>query len=494
MSWNVENLFDMTNDGDEYPEYKPNHCNWNDYMFQLRLHNLAEVIVSAHPDIVVLCEVENRRALDALAETAKKRGFDFPYRAIGDRPNATGTNPAILSRFPVAAIQTFGTVKTDHFWSRNILEAAICVGRDTLIVFATHWPSKSHAESFRVAAARVLEGAIRAVPAGSDYVIAGDFNADYDECEKSFTQGLDDANGITGINHVLGTVDSKPYEPISFVTEQSLFAADSNRLFDLWLTLPEPARASHWYQGQQGTIDHILVPRALFDNRGLSYLGGSFHPFTMHDSLLKDGEPYRWQVAYGAHCNYHKGAGYSDHLPLIARLSCGPAIRQPVPQEHPAALRAAVPGIIGFETGFEGWVCEEKGIHISRDTIAAASGRCCLRINGATKKENVTLARIAVAPQRLATPRPDSLVFAIRGTGPLCVRVREKGNKKWVYFIEQPFRRFSVARYTGCRFSQWTNISLPLAGILSKKQGIEIEIRGGKNATFSLWIDNVRFK
>jgi len=44
-TYNVENLFDMNNDGTEYEEYIPNGSwGWNDTMYRTKLRNTATVI------------------------------------------------------------------------------------------------------------------------------------------------------------------------------------------------------------------------------------------------------------------------------------------------------------------------------------------------------------------------------------------------------------------------------------------------------------------
>jgi endonuclease/exonuclease/phosphatase family metal-dependent hydrolase len=494
MSYNVENLFDMIDDGNEYPEFKPNHCDWNDYTYQVRLQNIASVLLSARPEIVALYEVENLHVLDALRDALSKRGLEYPYRAIADKPNQSMTSPSILSLFPIISSRGIGTVMTETHWSRNILQASIQIGSDTVTIFANHWPSRKYPESFRIAAGEKLSTQLKQLPASAEYIIMGDFNEDYNECEKGFTEGMDDSKGATGINHILHTVTSLPYQFIAFTSESTLSLSSQPALYDLWLELPENKRGSYNYHGQWGTIDHMLLPKTLYDDRGLSYLDNSFSVFTMHDSLLMDGVPYRWQVVYGAFCKYHKGKGYSDHLPIIARFYCGgfkdkePEMGQG--QETGKSLKS-IPGTIGFESGFEGWVCSEKGVSITRQSVSPFDGKYCLKIASRLQKDNLTLARVAIPPAQILTSNPQQITFHLQGAGQLSFRVREAGNKKWRYFNGFEFKNAGVARYTEYRFIAWKKISLPLSGIISKKSGIEFEIRSAKNAATNVLIDDV---
>jgi len=71
-----------------------------------------------------------------------------------------------------------------------VLEADIFLGRDTLKVFACHWPSKKEPESIRIKAAILLKEKLDRIPPLKDYIIAGDFNENYNECADFRTLGF----------------------------------------------------------------------------------------------------------------------------------------------------------------------------------------------------------------------------------------------------------------------------------------------------------------
>jgi endonuclease/exonuclease/phosphatase family metal-dependent hydrolase len=496
MSYNVENLFDMVDDGTEYPEFKPNHCNWNDYTFQIRVRNVATVIASAKPDIAVLYEVENGRSLEALRTALAGMGREYKYAAIADRPNQTGTCPAMLSRFPIAFSAGIGTLLIEKHFTRNILEAHILIGRDSLVVFANHWPSRKFAESQRVAVATILAGRLRQLEPGTDYLIAGDLNEDYNECEVFYSEGFDDTKGLTAVNHVLGTVASRPYDPVRFRFQGERGQPDAIAHYDPWAEIPDEQRGSHRYQGQWATIDHFLLPPSLFDSTGISYIPNSFAVFTMHDSLLRDGAPFGWQMAYGGPCPSHKGEGYSDNLPIMARFYCGPSAARstggPDFSGRTAPARDTVrPVLIGFETGYEGWVGEAPGVQPKRDTVNVHGGRQSLRIAGAARNENITAARLVIPAPRLAGRRTGTLSFYVKGSAGLCFRMRSAGSKKWFYFVGPERKEAGAAKYSPMHFSDWTRIRLPLAGIYEPGKGLEFELRAAKKSDIKLWIDDI---
>src|SRR5215207_1430041 len=77
-SWNLENLFDTKDDpsikGDE--EYMPESAkHWTKERLEIKLKNLAKVISKMNdgkgPDVLGVCEVENREVVEMLFEQLK---------------------------------------------------------------------------------------------------------------------------------------------------------------------------------------------------------------------------------------------------------------------------------------------------------------------------------------------------------------------------------------------------------------------------------------
>jgi hypothetical protein len=494
MEYNVENLFDMNDNGDEYAEYKPGSCNWTLSTFQIKLDNIASVIVAARPDIAVLVEIENENAATALLQVLKNKNWPFAYHAFGDKPNRTTTIPCIMSRFPVMDIKGHGVPDIGgKGFCRNLLEAGVFLGRDTLKVFACHWPSKKEPESSRMRAAEVLKESIDKLPALQEYVIAGDLNENYDECADFHTMGLDDTRGKTGLNHVLGTVGSFRGVYAEYVTKRNVLDKKNSRHFDPWLDLPENRRMSEVYRRRNNTPDHILLPGALFDSTGISYVDRSFHVFSWDGRLLLNGAPYRWQMRFENHLKYHRAEGYSDHLPIMLKLCKGP-FRIETPARSDTDNSRDISGrrkTGGFESGVEGWVSCAPHITCTRDTDHVRWGRFCLRISGSAGKQNVCAARALLSCARPADSLENLLALAARGRGTLSLRARAPSNKKWTYYNGERFGLAKAAKYTAYNFTQWTILRLPLTGRSSLEREIEFEIRAKKQTDIDLHIDNI---
>jgi endonuclease/exonuclease/phosphatase family metal-dependent hydrolase len=491
VSYNVENLFDMVDNGNEYEEYKPGQDNWNENTYQIKLNNIASVLSAINADIAVLIEVENENAVQALCGVLKEKKCVYPYYALGGQANKGSVMPVVLSKFPVLSEKSFGVTGSASIHDRNMLRADIFLGRDTLAVFACHWPSKLHKESARLDNAKLLEEQLAGVPAKKDYLVAGDFNEDYDECETFHTMGMDDTKGTTGINHVLGTVTSRPLGFVAYAQKKGLMAGKPAALFDAWLELPEAKRLSTMFKGRPQTPDHILLPASLFDGTGISYVNNSFYAFTWNGRLLKDGAPFRWQMRYVKNARFHAGEGYSDHLPLVAKL-CRCPYRADSVETGEGTMAAAGGGSgagSGFEDGADGWVSCVKQVKVVRDTLNPYAGRYSLMLAGKAK-DNASAAR-----SRIAVPagcRDKMLAMAVRGSGSLCLRVKGTEEKKWTYFKGEDFSSAKAGKYTDYVFKKWTNISLPLEIVPGSEKEIDVEIRTKKDKEIRLFLDDVK--
>jgi endonuclease/exonuclease/phosphatase family metal-dependent hydrolase len=486
--YNVDNLFDLHSDGTEYPEYRPGALGWNKQTWEKKVGNIAGAVAALDADIVGLCEVENRNALEDLRKELDRRGAPYPYTAAADAPNRAVTCPSLLSRFPVIRSQGWGTPGN----GRNILEADLDCGGDTLKVFVTHWPAKAHPESQRVAAAEALHERLSKLDKRTDYVVLGDLNSDFDEWRKSRTEKLDDTHGRIGLNHVLRTVHGAPGGFIAYVNKRDLCADTGSFLYDPWLELPESGRLSLLYHGRAETPDHILLPRALFDNAGLSYCDNSFETFTWNGQLLRNGIPFGWQMSGHGKKRFHVGEGYSDHLPLRAKL-----VRKPYRCDTTAASAAPVASTGGTESGFEqsmeGWLAGSQGFELSRDSVAPAKGRYSLRIVGGSPEKSCCAARTVIRTDPVNRSRWTRVALDIKGSGKFSLRIRS-GREKWQCFNSPSFAGSGSIRYAPTTIKVWRHLVLSHVNQATASDEIEIEIRAGKGMPVAVNIDNVEIK
>jgi endonuclease/exonuclease/phosphatase family metal-dependent hydrolase len=305
-TYNVENLFDMQRSGYEYKEYIPRQHNWTEPILTKKLTHIAEVICDLDADVIGLQEVESDRVLKRLQQVLKRVGCDYPYRAI-TASKQTPIHNALLSKIAIKKKRDLTIYRTGR--QRSILEVVLKTD-PKLRLFVNHWKSKAGPESERLPYAKALAKRLSSLPKGSEYLLLGDFNSNYDEY-RSIDAKHNDTGGKTGINHLLKTTREG-----KMVRWHDL---GEGYHYSLWMELPTHARWSHNFYGDKEGIDAIIVPSTLHDGSGWEYQPGSFGVFRPDYLFGKRGRVKRWEYRHSK----HTGKGYSDHLPIYAVLETG---------------------------------------------------------------------------------------------------------------------------------------------------------------------------
>ncbi len=304
-SYNVENLFDMQQDGNEYVEYIPGHHGWSQRMLDIKLQNITEVICDMEADVIGLQEVENDNVLSQLQRSLERAGCRYRYRAITTRPD-TPVHNALLSKVPIKKKSDLLVTQYGH--QRSILEVTLDTS-PPLRVFVNHWKSKRGPESERIVYAKALKKRLDRLPSGSEYVLIGDFNSNYNE-SLTMDKKHNDTGGITGINHILHT--TRPNGQMVRIGD-----IKSGEMANLWMELPAGSRWSHNFFGDKEGIDAIIIPPTLRDKKGWEYVPESFGVYKASYLFGYHGRIKRWGYKHGK----HTGKGYSDHLPVYAMFS-----------------------------------------------------------------------------------------------------------------------------------------------------------------------------
>ncbi len=301
-SYNVENLFDMHYNGSEYDEYLPRKHNWTPSILKKKLTNISEVICDIDADIIGLQEIENSNALKLLQRSLKRYGCSYKYRAITTKKGSS-IQVALLSKIPIQTHRDI--VVRRRLGERNILEVKFLVEGRPLYIFVNHWNSKMSPESKRISSAKALRKRVLSLPKGSEYLLIGDFNSNYNEYRQVEK---------TGINHVLATIKKKK------LIRKNELDTDAFEHYNLWLELPIYKRWSHNFYGKKQGLDAILLPHSMLDGKGIDYVDSSFYMFKKNYLFTPKGYIFRWLYRKGR----HRGKGYSDHLAVYAKFSTEP--------------------------------------------------------------------------------------------------------------------------------------------------------------------------
>ncbi len=233
MTFNVENLFDniVDTERDDFtylasclkknPSFAPQHLafcetqgsykgdclnlDWNDSVIDKKMSAVAKGILQLNgkgPDILMVQEVENIRALRMLNDTYLKSAG---YRTVEliEGSDRRGIDVGVLSRLEKA-----GSVKAHQIqWSprpegqtpkgtRAILQVPLKLPNGkTLHVFSLHFPSQSNPVLDRKDAIATLISLFKSVPSGDLAVAGGDFNIPTSEekTQKLFRSLVDES-------------------------------------------------------------------------------------------------------------------------------------------------------------------------------------------------------------------------------------------------------------------------------------------------------------
>lgn len=308
--YNVENLYDTINDpavDDE--EFLPNGKNkWTGDHYHRKLKNLARVIDSlgGGPDILGVCEVENREVLEDLSKEKRllQRNYQVVHAHSTDR---RGIDVALLYRKNVFEFLFQRSIRVNYnndtsFRTRDILLTKGLAHGIPLYIFVNHWPSRRGGEEAsrpkRMAAALAVRYSIDTILAanpGANIVLMGDFNDTPND--SSILSGLKATGKMEGIEK-----------------------------FQLFNTLAQRAgngEGSHAYRGEFSMLDQLMVSSAIVSGQqAIQYIPESasiYKPEWMHDKYAKEkGTPYRTY-------NGPKFiGGYSDHFPVYAKFQIIP--------------------------------------------------------------------------------------------------------------------------------------------------------------------------
>ncbi len=364
VTHNVENLFDA--DGSAvYDDYKPVDAEGNPQYTNTQILNKIRNIVrlmqqygdGSGPDVLMASEIEadhtpsrpvqaedflNRWAgttleqmlgdgfTDEVADLpaellllkgmwdAGLRGYDVATvepRRGNDTPYAVIKN-VVYSRLPILHDRTMAHELSD---ARPILEVWLDVDGVPLATFTNHWKSGAsnvQSEGTRIQNATVLRGRLDELLAADpdqDFILAGDFNSDYNQIQR-YTNMSE-----TGINSVLLTSG-----------DERAVKREKTAIYNLWYEIPIDQRRSDSYFENWGTLMHLMVSPGMYNRAGIVYVDNSFEVgiFPGLNANPANLQPRRWTNASG-------GIGFSDHFPLSMRIKVVPDGEGLVELENP---------------------------------------------------------------------------------------------------------------------------------------------------------------
>ncbi|MCF8215969.1 MAG: endonuclease/exonuclease/phosphatase family protein [Chlorobium sp.] len=304
--WNVENLFDtIDNPATEDNEFTPaGKRQWTEKKLALKRIRIRRVLetlkvdpdVDRYPDIIAFAETENRKVFvgslknitgisyrTVYYESPDTRGIDI---GLAYNPKSVGLRASKAYHVPIVNDKP----------TRHIIAAGFSAGRHPFHLILNHWPSRAFdrewSEQKRIAAAKVVRhiaDSLRTVDLSADIIVMGDFN------DEPHDRSVRDVLGSSG--------------------DRKKVLKECRELFyNCWSDYE--GIGSYWYRNKWERIDQILISCGMLQPKGLSAAPNAFRCYHFPDMLTRSsGKPYQ---------TYYRGqykGGYSDHLPLLLRVS-----------------------------------------------------------------------------------------------------------------------------------------------------------------------------
>jgi len=313
VTYNVQNLFDSTDDGTEYAQYQTGG-GWTADRYYRRLIRLDRVfreILPREPEIIVLQEIEGERVISDLVHDFLRGRYQ-----VGIAPQSDSSiQVAILSRSPLRWVRIHRSVAVAacpgptlrppvELWgSREMVDAEIAVGGTEIIrMIACHWKSQSggerQTEPQRIQSAALLRTLLKTTAGEPLTLIVGDLNEDVEEFRQHGSEyptalmpdGGADARRSLLVTSTPGAAGIRPEGVV---------------VYSPWLSSDSPG--SYYHAGRWERLDQVLLlPGAAGDVRA------SLSVIDDPELLTPDGRPARYDP--------RSGYGYSDHLPVVVEI------------------------------------------------------------------------------------------------------------------------------------------------------------------------------
>jgi len=314
LFYNVENLFDTVDDKETLDEeFTPaGDRHWTYKRFNRKILNLSKVILNASgwspPDIIGLCEVENRHVLEKLLMNTPLSSFS--YNIIHkNSPDDRGIDVALLYNRKV-----FYPLKYEYYplinkedsiiRTREILYVTGIMDKaDTIHIFVNHWPSRYRglleSRPLRILAAKILRCEIDKLfdeHADPKILVLGDFNDQ--PCDES-------------ISSFLKTADFSG-EPVA------------KGLYNLSHRWNEEGAGTLKYRGQWLVFDQIIISGTFIKAKKGLFTGPGFAGIIKLPFLSESDNKYGGFKLRRTYTGYNYTGGFSDHFPVILKLKIIP--------------------------------------------------------------------------------------------------------------------------------------------------------------------------
>jgi predicted extracellular nuclease len=309
--WNVENLFDVQNSPNR-PAWLQSKLNselagWTAAVLDLKINQIASVIMLMNqgkgPDIIGMCEVENKPVLEKLVNALSPLGRNYIVKHH-EGNDQRGIDIAFIVDKDLYEVeeQVFHYEVLKRSATRDIIQINIKTkkGREIFLI-GNHWPARSagqyESEPFRIMAAETLSYWLsRIFEIKTDraaVVVMGDFN------DEPFNRSMRDYAQSTPSR----TRTNRGRMPYLY------------NLCEEWIP---KVYGSYVFGNEQLMIDQIMVTKGISLTTGHFDLNRSNIEVFQLQGMVSG--LYHAPVRFGRPSSGYNPTGYSDHLPLVFNL------------------------------------------------------------------------------------------------------------------------------------------------------------------------------
>lgn len=307
--YNQENLFDTLDDPNKIDEeFLPAAANqWNTEKYLNKIQNMARVIAAMNngkgPDLLGMCEVENKLVLNDLCKELKKQGMEYGI-VWHESPDVRGIDNALLYRANLVKrgrshMFIIDSAGLGNDKTRGIVMADFQLKNNgRLVILVNHWPSRREGEKeseykrlFVAARLKAVCDSLKKQDEDVAIVCMGDFN-DYPNNRS-----------LTEVMHAKKNAED----------------CDDYDFFNPMYALMEAGMGSYKHKGEWNFLDQFLLNEELLEKENkICYVKGSAAVFK-EEWMLETEEKYKGNPkrTFGGKKYLN---GYSDHLPVYMYL------------------------------------------------------------------------------------------------------------------------------------------------------------------------------
>ncbi len=309
--WNVENLFDVEDSPARSDKLnrtlKGELAGWNDATLTRKINNLATIIRQLNgglgPDLLGLCEIENRPVLQRLVEALAPLGRNYLV-AHHDTADERGIDVAfIYDSAKFLAEETFSHFIQKRTATRELFQVNFRTAAGRLLVaVGNHWPSRlgggRESEAYRIIAGETLAYFLARIEEvkGDDtpILVMGDFNDE--PSDRSLT------------DHALS----------SRVRNQVLYA-NTPRLLNLMWPLMGRGLGTHFYESS-AMLDQFLISGGMLKAKSKLQAVAESVAIVQLPEMTEPGR-YPVPIRFGRPASGLNQNGFSDHFPITMNLT-----------------------------------------------------------------------------------------------------------------------------------------------------------------------------